>query len=394
MYSKKTIKPFCYIGFYLIILCTSPLTDNNSFANEIIIHNPQNGHYYQRIEIQKTWNDAKDYCEKLGGYLATITSELENQIVYKELVKVSKTNCWLGGTDGLSEGTWEWVTGEKWSYSNWDGGEPNNGFGRGQDNLQMYTRSGKWDDAGPPYHNNLLYFICEWDTNRIFNPSNGHYYQRVEIKKTWEDSKIYCQNLGGHLATITSEEENEFVFNELVKNSKTSCWLGGNDIQQEGTWEWITGENWVYSNWQAGEPNNGLGRGQHNLHMYNRSGTWDDAGPPYHNEFLFFICEWGTDNYYCNNYDSDKDGVIDQWDKCPKTPLNSYVNRYGCPANENSAISGRITIQGKPMTQGTATLIQSGEIFQKSPLDINGSFKFDRLSEEKSINIMIRKPVE
>jgi len=29
--------------------------------------------------------------------------------------------------------------------------------------------------------------------------------------------------------------------------------------------------------------------------------------------------------------DSDGDGVHDQWDNCPNTPLNSYVNKYGCP---------------------------------------------------------------
>ena len=29
--------------------------------------------------------------------------------------------------------------------------------------------------------------------------------------------------------------------------------------------------------------------------------------------------------------DSDGDGVIDQWDNCPQTPSNSYVNKQGCP---------------------------------------------------------------
>jgi len=100
-------------------------------------------------------------------------------------------------------------------------------------------------------------------------------------------------------------------------------------------------------------------------------------------------------DYFFNHCtDTDSDGVIDQWDKCPETPLNSYVNRYGCPENDNSAIAGRITIKGHPLNNGTATLIQSGELFQKSSLDNNGYFKFNRVSEDKSINIMIRRSVE
>jgi len=32
----------------------------------------------------------------------------------------------------------------------------------------------------------------------------------------------------------------------------------------------------------------------------------------------------------CNNFDLDKDGVIDIWDNCPNTPQNSYVDKTGC----------------------------------------------------------------
>lgn len=40
-----------------------------------------------------------------------------------------------------------------------------------------------------------------------------------------------------------------------------------------------------------------------------------------------------SDNYTIIGYsilDSDEDGVIDQWDICPETPSNSYVNKRGC----------------------------------------------------------------
>jgi len=96
----------------------------------------------------------------------------------------------------------------------------------------------------------------------------------------------------------------------------------------------------------------------------------------------------------CHFADSDEDGVIDFWDKCPQTSLNSYVNRYGCPESNNFPLSGRISLKGQPLTKGTATLFQSGELFQKVPIDINGSFEFNKVAEDKSINIMLRKTVE
>ncbi len=34
--------------------------------------------------------------------------------------------------------------------------------------------------------------------------------------------------------------------------------------------------------------------------------------------------------------DSDKDGVPDQWDKCPNTPSNSYVDSTGCPGQSQT----------------------------------------------------------
>ena len=33
-------------------------------------------------------------------------------------------------------------------------------------------------------------------------------------------------------------------------------WLGGSDSASEGDWKWVTGERWVYTNWQLYEPNN------------------------------------------------------------------------------------------------------------------------------------------
>ena len=50
------------------------------------------------------------------------------------------------------------------------------------------------------------------------------------------------------------------------------------------------------------------------------------------------------DDYCPEIKDSDRDGVIDQWDNCPKTPENSCVNNKGCSC-ELSVIDEKGTVQ-------------------------------------------------
>ena len=99
------------------------------------------------------------------------------------------------------------------------------------------------------------------DTGWIYNPDNGHSYKRIDTSMTWSDAKIYAENLGGYLATITSQDENDFVWDNLGASGPDFIWLGGTDEVTEGTWQWVTGEAWVYENWGPGQPDDG-GYGQ------------------------------------------------------------------------------------------------------------------------------------
>jgi hypothetical protein len=55
------------------------------------------------------------------------------------------SNLWIGFTDRVTEGTWEWISGEAVTYTNWAGGEPND-FG-GEDYAAMnWNSKGEWND--------------------------------------------------------------------------------------------------------------------------------------------------------------------------------------------------------------------------------------------------------
>ena len=50
---------------------------------------------------------------------------------------------------------------------------------------------------------------------------NGHSYYRSTGSMTWTNAKVACENMGGHLATISNSAENTFLF-----NTWPSGWIG------------------------------------------------------------------------------------------------------------------------------------------------------------------------
>ena len=115
---------------------------------EKAITNPSNGHRYVLINKHMTWREAKKYAERLGGYLATITSAEEQDWICQTF---PNARCWLGGTDEEVEGEWKWITGEKWDYTKWNfPGEPSNNYvigGGGEENaLCLESNYDRWND--------------------------------------------------------------------------------------------------------------------------------------------------------------------------------------------------------------------------------------------------------
>ncbi len=103
---------------------------------------------------------------------------------------------------------------------------------------------------------------AEW----IQNPANGHYYQHVSVAYNpadhlyWEEAEAEAEAAGGYLATITSQEESDWIWNNLGGTALLHSWLGGfqppGSPEPAGNWQWVTGETWQYTNWAPGEPNN------------------------------------------------------------------------------------------------------------------------------------------
>ncbi len=134
--------------------------------------------YYKSSKYQLIANErgydfarAKKYCEKLGGHLATITSDGENEALYNFIHSLGYENAYFGYTDEEKEGKWKWVTGESSKYNNWAYGEPNNESGEEHYGMFYYKSPRyKWNDGGFNTVNSGIdetAFICEWDIDVV-----------------------------------------------------------------------------------------------------------------------------------------------------------------------------------------------------------------------------------
>ena len=153
----------------------------------------------------------------------------------------------------------------------------------------------------------------------LYNTANGHYYKVVNHGGdiTWSAAKTAAEastlnGLSGYLASITTKEENDFIFSKAGQNA----WLGGVDTGTEGCWKWSGGpdDGKIFTNdggvancvvdsgytvyekpfgdgefgWNSNEPNNS--GNEDYLHMRG-DGSWNDYAQTTSVEY--YVIEYG-----------------------------------------------------------------------------------------------------
>jgi len=96
----------------------------------------------------------------------------------------------------------------------------------------------------------------------------------------WEENEGLAQALGGHLATIGSQEEQDWAWNTFSPMIDSQIiHIGLSDREQEGQFVWASGEPVGYTNWSIGEPNN-FNRTEDFVAMWGGfGGKWNDFAP-------------------------------------------------------------------------------------------------------------------
>lgn len=155
----------------------------------------------------------------------------------------------------------------------------------------------------------------------LVNPQNGHSYFVYPDSLNWVDAKVFCQSLGGHLVTISDEQEQAFV-EQLAQtcSERTNFWLGGSYDPDTDTWKWIDGTPFTYTNWDSwdnggvelSQPDNftgdewyiRFGKSDQTYETWvEHAGRWNDiaydagdADDDVPLDSFGFICEWDSTN--------------------------------------------------------------------------------------------------
>ena len=99
----------------------------------------------------------------------------------------------------------------------------------------------------------------------VVSPANGHSYEVIaDSVSSWAQADAAAQAAGGHLVTITSADENQFVDRLLISSDAPtgSYWMGLRRSGAGATGDfqaWTTGEKLDYTNWTAGVPDDWMG---------------------------------------------------------------------------------------------------------------------------------------
>ena len=376
-----------------VLLLNASAAAQNPPGNDNWIENPANGHWYT-LSAPGKWADAEAEAVSLGGHLATVRSQAEEDWLIQEFFQQycnsgaghGENGAWIGLNDEAQEGVWEWSSGEPTTYTHWIHSEPT---GQPDEDYVCYWRyagATGWADLAThfwQYCGDSLPGIIEWvptdsdgdglwdhqevllgtdpmdqDTDDdglsdgeevlnglqdplwVRNQTNQHWY-KLARPTTWQASEDSAVALGGHLATIRDQAEQDWLYarfgqHRIVPGSGMtwwvlSPWIGLTDQRIEGVFEWASGEVVNYVNWYPGEPNNWNGNEDHTLIVHasqpEASFWWDVADQPH---FGIVELDASTPPESFSDpleADTDRDGILDGTESgvtvgWPGDPLN------------------------------------------------------------------------
>ncbi|MCH2107091.1 MAG: hypothetical protein MK291_10660, partial [Planctomycetes bacterium] len=281
-------------------------------------HRPGTDHWYRRTvdgNAQAGWQVSQDIAVSWGGNLVTIRSQEEQDWLMNQPDLDSITWPWIGlyqdTTDAsYSEpgGAWKWVSGEPVTFTAWVLNTPDDDAGA--EDFAQFRDDGWNDEQGDVINSGIAEIIstdCDGnglpdvfelatgsgqDTNAngvldaceltwIERPNTGQWFAVAAQSRSWGEHEQISSSLGGSLAIIEDQSEQDWVFSQF--SASVPLWIGlfqdpshPSYSEPGGGWRWVNGQSLSYSNWDSSEPNDINGEDYAEINS-GPSGNWGDS---------------------------------------------------------------------------------------------------------------------
>ena len=251
---------------------------------------PNNGYQWQSncyyFQTNATdFPEAERNCVMLGGHLVSIHDSFTNALLTGHFRGVN--DYWIGLSNIKTSKKLAWIDGTKVDFTDWDKNQPGNVTGIKCASVTL--KSGLWK-VESCFQQKA--YVCEiaggasgstavppmTTTQGGGNPTpsttgstgqctgNATYYQPTNScysvyftsdpdSKPWNASETFCQSIGGHLASIHSQDEFNFIMNfNYPANAEYWPWIGLFSNDNEQTFQWSDGTPMDFLPWGPGEP--------------------------------------------------------------------------------------------------------------------------------------------
>lgn len=222
-----------------------------------------------------SWDEMKTLSGKLQSKLAEVEDAQKQQVITNLVSDQIRQYYYIGGSQAGKGQPWKWQSGSSVTYTNWDAAQPDCAG-----NCEFYMAAirghGRWNDMPSSY----IYsgFILETPLN--LKPTaeityGNKVYRFYTAGIPYALAERYCEELGGNLVKIESEEKNNVIAQKVKELNKT-FYIGASDEKEEGKFVWRDGSAVTYTNWSQNEPNNSADCGGENYVQMYANGKWND----------------------------------------------------------------------------------------------------------------------
>ncbi|XP_060553478.1 brevican core protein-like isoform X2 [Ruditapes philippinarum] len=108
--------------------------------------------------------------------------------------------------------------------------------------------------------------VCGGNVRDITDCSNGAFllegscFKYIATNNSWSDANKFCHDMnGGHLAIVDSASIFDKIKSMAIQRNTKYMWLGANDNDHNGVYQWVNGHRCCPNFWIPGQPDNGGG---------------------------------------------------------------------------------------------------------------------------------------